>query len=135
MLVTLRQKLLSDGDVVAQVGTRVYPLTLPESYILPAITIQQISGERDYSFDTASEGQHRSLTFQVNCCAATYQESTELAAAVIAATSNYQGTFNGVNIRNIQIENENDLDGIEADSIKQTLYVRALDVLFQYMES
>ena len=131
MTTTLRQLLLSDPAIVGLVGQRVYPLRLPEGYTTPAITLQLVTKDRDYSMDVTSEGAHRSHTYQLNCCADTYLQAVELADAVIAKISNYQNSFNGVDIRNIEVQNETDLDGIEAESKAQTMYVRALDILIQ----
>ncbi len=42
----VRAWVLGDPLIVAQVGTRVYPVKLPQTVTYPAITIQQISGVR-----------------------------------------------------------------------------------------
>lgn len=42
----IRAYVLGDGALAAQLGTRVYPVKLPQTVTYPALTIQRISGVR-----------------------------------------------------------------------------------------
>lgn len=79
----LYSELTTDVDVAALVSTRVYPLTLPQGYTLPAITYQRVSTERLRDL-TGSSGWVMAR-FQIDCWAASYSAARGLADKVRAA--------------------------------------------------
>lgn len=118
----LRSYLINHPSVGSLVGTRVYPLTLPQGVVLPAITYQQISGPREQAYDGPSALAHP--RFQLDCWAETYGEAVGLARAVRQALDGYQGLMGGVAVRDVVIDNE--LDGYEPET---ALWRRTIDVI------
>ena len=69
-----------DAAVTTHVGTRIYPLVLPQKPTLPAITFQRVSNVRINSFD-AGGGIDNPL-LQVDSWAATRKAARELAMEI-----------------------------------------------------
>lgn len=101
--------LSGDGTVAALVGTRIYPLVVPQDVALPAISYQKISGVREYAHD-APLG-FASVRIQVNCVDDDYDGAKALAAAVRGAMSGYSGTATGLDIHAMFMDNEVDSYG------------------------
>ncbi len=113
--------LTGDATVAALVGTRISPNIIRQGTAMPAVTYQQISGQRDHTLDGASgfvEGR-----FQVNCWAKTYAETRELADAVRDALDDYStGT-----IQAIHLEDEGDIPTLMGGVDKIRRYGKRLD--------
>jgi hypothetical protein len=69
--------------VSAIVGTRVYPLVLPQKAALPAISYLRVSGAQELSLSGHSGLE--SPRIQIDCWATTYAQAKALSAAVQAA--------------------------------------------------
>lgn len=95
------------------VDNRIYPIVLPQGPLLPAVTYQRVSGEREETHDGPS-GLARPR-FQVSCWAQilpgvnAFDQARAVAEQVRLALDGYQGTAGGVQIEVIQLENEVDL--------------------------
>lgn len=70
--------------VAALVGTRVYPVRVPQGKPLPAVAYQQIGGT---SKPCDSYGRYR---YQLSCFADTYTSVVQLSSAVEQALSGYE---------------------------------------------
>lgn len=103
----LRTVLTGNGTVSGLVGTRIYPLVLPQGVTLPAIAYQRISGVREHTHDKT--GDLARPRFQWTCVATTYSSAKALANAVRAALDNYRATASTVVIEAIYVENEIDV--------------------------
>lgn len=79
----IHRRLAQDGAVVDLIGTRIYPLFLPQNGLLPAVTYIRISGVRVGSLSGA--GPLSNQVFQIDCWAKSYGAAMELGAAVRAA--------------------------------------------------
>ena len=76
--------LKADPQVVALIGTRIYPIRdLPQAPTLPALTYQRITRVGDPLLD--SPGHMEDVRLQVNCLAPTFGAVRTLANAVQAA--------------------------------------------------
>ena len=85
----LRAILTGDGAVTALVGTRVYPLEVPQDGTLPAIVYQELrTGVR-----VASDGPtgQRETRFLLSLWSESYSGLKTLQAAVLDALSGYAG--------------------------------------------
>lgn len=71
------------SGVSAIVGSRVYPIILPQKTTLPAITYLRVSGAQEISLSGHSGLE--SPRIQVDCWATSYAQAKSLAAAVQAA--------------------------------------------------
>ena len=76
--------LTTDAGVSALVGSRVYPLYLPQDPTLPAVTYQQISRVRRSERSTVSR-----VRVQFDCWAQTYREARQLADTLRPALDGY----------------------------------------------
>lgn len=89
----MREEMLADATIAALVVAdgkkRIYPEELPQDPILPAITITELSGPRDYSND-GDTGWVDGL-FQVVCFGSTHKDTKALADAVVKLLSGFSG--------------------------------------------
>ena len=81
------------AELVALVGTKVYPLVLPQDVALPAVTYQRISDPPEHAMGTDAAIYHP--RYQINCWANTYTGVQALAAQVKAALRDYTSSAMG----------------------------------------
>lgn len=86
----VRTYLLADSAVTALIADRVYPLQLPQSAALPAVTYQRVSGTEGITYDGPS-GLGRSR-LQFDCWATTYGSVVEVFSAIKSALRAYPET-------------------------------------------
>jgi hypothetical protein len=80
----LKTALTNISGMGALVSTRIYPVFLPQTPTLPAISFQRISNTGQYG--TSDRKQSR---WQINCWASTHVGATAVAAAVKAGLEEY----------------------------------------------
>jgi hypothetical protein len=116
-----------DDDCAAQLGTRVYPLMIPQNAALPAVCYQTITTQRAYS------QQGPALTpaarIQITVKAASYDNAVVVANLIRNLLEGYKDTSANVDIQGVFLENE--YDGFNLDS--KSFTVRQ-DYRFQYYE-
>ena len=83
--------LVANNGVHALVGGRIYPLLLPETPTLPAVTYQVISTVPVYSLDGAAGAQKVRIEF--NAWANTYGECKQVSAAIRTTLESYRGAL------------------------------------------
>lgn len=98
--------LTEDSGVSALIGTRVYPLVIPQNATLPTVVYQEISSVLTHQMRPMI-GLTRAR-YQFWCWAATYTGADALAEAVRLALDGYSGTANNVRIDSIQLQDESD---------------------------
>jgi hypothetical protein len=98
-------RLTGNSEVAALVGTRVYPLHLPQAPTYPAIAYSRISTVEAHTHDRA--GGLSESRLQVDCLAANYAGARALAGAVRGALDGWVDRDN--NIMACLLENEFDL--------------------------
>ena len=98
--------LQADGTVSGLVGTRIYPLQIPQEASLPAIAYQRISGRATYTQGGDSGPEWARI--QLTCHGATYSAVKALAAAVRAALSGATGAMDDVTVQGTFVENDRD---------------------------
>lgn len=76
----LRQLLLSDPTVSGLIGTRIYPLVIPQDAQLPAIAYQKISGVQVHTHTGAHKPER--MLVQLTCAAKTYSDIKTLQDAL-----------------------------------------------------
>jgi hypothetical protein len=130
---------LSDGlyahlSAVLSVGDRVYPLTLPQGAILPAVVYQLVGGEgplhshadaHDGSAPPASSYQRSRV--QLGCWADSARGAELLAAEVERAVDGFTGTWGAVPVALALVELS--LDGLRPDVGR---YRRIVDVVVHW---
>jgi hypothetical protein len=87
----LRAYLLGQPDVATLIGTRMYPMRLPQGVTMPAVTYNRIFGTSEYGHDGAAHlGRGR---IQLDCWADTYEDMVNLAEACRVALTGYVGAM------------------------------------------
>lgn len=129
MEAALFKHLSTQAGVTALVGTRIYPLVLPQNVAYPAIRYQRISTPRVYSKSGPSGDSRPRL--QIDCWALTYGDAKRLADAVETAMKGFAGTHNGHRVASVVCDDEQ--DGYEPDPAPP-VYRRTLDFLIWYEE-
>jgi hypothetical protein len=90
----LYTRLTTDIGVAALVGTRVYPLILPQDPILPAVVYRRISTGEFHTHDEA--GGLRESRVQVDCLAQTYAGAKQIATAVLSSLNGWLDRDNDI---------------------------------------
>ena len=103
---TLRLKLVADSTVTNLVGSRIYPLTLPQGVTLPAIRYQRITGTSDPHLGGTTG--LAVATIQFDCVGTTYAKAEQVRDAVRESLEAYRGTVNGVKITSVRATNHSD---------------------------
>jgi len=115
--------LTTDAGVVALVGSRVYPLVVPQDATLPAIAYQQISGPRDHTHSGPS-GLVRAR-MQLTFVGSSYSEAKAVADAARAALDGFAGQMGSVTVGGAFLDNERDQwsQGFELPNVQQDYMV------------
>lgn len=115
------------NSTVAAITTRCYPVTLPQSPMLPLVLYTKVTGERDHHLKGASGMAYP--RFQVEAWANTYAGAKTLASAIRNALDDYHGTVGTVDIRSILIQSERDTyeDAVECHRVIMDFMVRHIE--------
>lgn len=103
----LFQKLSTTSAITAIVGSRIFPVFLPEKTVLPAIVFLRVSTTGAAISHTKSSGKLTS-NFEVGCYGKDIQVAKNLAKLVRSALSGFSGTVAGIVIHRAEVENEFD---------------------------
>jgi hypothetical protein len=100
--------LKSDSTVASLCSTRIYPMLLPESPVLPSVTFQTISSVSQYTNDG-----HTGFTktrLQIDVWGSTYLAVKTLSEAIRKVLEDYTGVLSdGTSVHNISRDNSTDL--------------------------
>ena len=118
--------ILSDTtEITDLVSTRIYPSIIPQKAELPAISYQQIFGDRLHTMDGA-DGLVNAL-YQINCRAQSYDQLQELVNAVRKACDDYDDTLDGTKINVMRLTAQRDMIDMTEDVMQTKRYGRSLD--------
>lgn len=112
----IRTFLLADASIAAAVGTRVYPIALPQKPTLPAIRYNTIS-----SFETSSTPGVRGLIrprIQFDSYGTTYAAARALAELLRDRLSNYRGAAGSATVQGAFFVNESEVFDPEQKAYK-----------------
>ena len=129
----LGDALFTHLSAVLSVGDRVYPLTLPQGAVLPAVVYQLVGGEGPlHSHGDAHDGDGAGASFQrsrvqLGCWADSARGAELLAAEVEAAVDGFSGAWGSVPIASALVDTA--IDDWRPDVGR---YRRILDVLVQW---
>jgi hypothetical protein len=120
--------LTGDSDVSALVGTRVYPVNIPQNPTYPLVSFSRVSGNRVASMSGASS--ISMPRFEIGCFADTYSAVKTLAGKVRSVLFGYSGTIAGVIVYSVLLESDTDnyQEGIDK-------YMISNDYFFHHKES
>jgi hypothetical protein len=100
-------RLTTFAEVSNLVGTRVYPVFLPEKTTMPAIVFRRVSTNGAFVSHSGTSGTLTS-EFEVESYAKEVSVAKSLATAVRKAFSGFSGTVAGVTIYRASVDNEYD---------------------------
>ena len=127
-------KLSGDPSVSALVGSRIYPVRMPDNAIagglLPCITYQRIATVRQHTLDRPST--IAESTFAIECWGRPTQsivESKLIARAVQRAIDGFRGSILGIDVFGVLSQNESDQYEDEVD-----LYRTSQDYVIYHAE-
>ena len=93
--------LSQNTSISALIGSRIYPVLLPEDSTLPAMTYHVIGGA---SMPTLSTSGMQRMRMQFDCWGQTYDDAATLRSTLISALNGYQGTLSdGTNLQFAQL--------------------------------
>jgi len=107
--------------LIALVGSRIYPLVMPQNPTYPAVVYSRVS--RVYEKDLLGTAWNQSRV-QFSVYAKEYLEAKRVAEQLRAAFRDYKGEINGINVMLADVTNEIDL--YEPD---KALYHVLVDIL------
>lgn len=113
------------AELSALIGTRLYPVLIPQEVAEPAVAYQVITGLPTRSHTGYSN--HQATRIQFTCQAGSYSQAKAVSKAVRHCWESFRGTVSGILIGGAFVENEFDT-GPEAA-------VRRLDVRIRHDES
>ena len=116
--------LAADSGLSALVGTRIYPLLLPQEPTLPAVVYQRISTNPLGHSNDGPDHLVR-VRMQFRCHAATLLAAKGVADAVRAALDGYSGTMGTVDVKGVFRVDEGDDDEPETAtfSVRADYYI------------
>jgi hypothetical protein len=109
----------------ALIGTRLYPLNLPQNPTYPAATYQRITSQLTTT-GQSEPGDLEDALYQFDAYATSHSGAKALAGALRADLSGYKGDMGGVEVDAIHFQNEYDFWGAEAGVWRVTLEFRFL---------
>ena len=110
-------KMEADQDIYSLVGTRIYPLLIPQTAPLPAIAYQKVSAAQSAAHNGSSHLARSRM--QLTLVAETYADVKELATAVRACWHAFKGMVGYFEIQAAFVESESDAEN-EGRSLQAT---------------
>jgi hypothetical protein len=112
-------RLRTEAATAALLGSRIYPLVLPQAPMLPALAYTRISqGEQ---FTSNGPSGLRRVRIQLDCYAETYDAARALADAVRNALNGWRDLSLGVQVAKLAPDSEQDLHEDEVGSYRVTM--------------
>lgn len=117
-------RLEADAGVSALVGTRIYPLNLPQAASLAgdSLTYEVISNIEDENLSGPAD--RESPRVRVHCWSTTFAGAVALATAVRAALVGFRGTMGSTPVGMIAFETSTDLYEDQPDTYRRILDFR-----------
>ncbi len=119
----LRAWALADPTLAGLIGTRFYPMDLPQTPTLPACTYFRVSRAKK------DEIPYSTVRIQVTCWATTHDGARALADAFIAAATARKGTSAGCDVKYASLANETTMHDAQTG-----YYAVPVDVKVTYKE-
>jgi len=88
----IRTKLLANTTLAGYIGTRIYPVYLPQDSAFPAITYQQIVNPEHHDIDVASP------TYQFSVFALTFANMKAIVSEIYTALQREKGTWSTLTV-------------------------------------
>jgi len=102
----LRTHLLADGPVAALIGTRMYPLILPQNPTYPCLTYEIVSDIPHRAL--AGDSDRERVRVRIHCWASTYTGAIDLATKVRTSVADHSGLMGTTAVSSVKFETWND---------------------------
>jgi hypothetical protein len=129
----LTSYLLANGDIASLVGTRVYPVLIPQRAALPLLVYQVISDMPDYHL--RGESGLTVARIQIDCVAATYSQVKTLAQYVRLACGGYRGQLGTVAVEWMNAEQFSDMPAEPRSGEQETIYRVIVEIRVAYQQT
>lgn len=123
--------LTTEAPIAGVVGTRVYPLQLPQNSTLPAITYMVTSGDPTHCM--GEDSGVAAVCFQLDIWTESYADALDVFRRLKDAIDMYAGTVAGVDIQNLAVTNWMDVD--DPEPMEPKIYHRSIDIDVDYVIS
>ncbi len=123
LLVDSRTFLLANTALAALIGTRIYPLQLPQNAVLPAVVQQTVSDVHE--LHQSGPAGYPTARVQYDCWGASYLSARAVAAALRMAVDGTYGAMGTMNVWAARVGNMIDL--LDAETKRYRVLV---DVLY-----
>lgn len=131
----VRTFLLTQSSVTDLVGTRIYPMQLPQNAQLPAIVYRRITTGHEETID-GSKGGLADARVQYDCYAVTHDQAHDVAEALrLSGILDLHGVTNSVDFRGVRLSSGLRMeDDSPTDGSAEWRYWASQDYQFFYLE-
>ncbi len=126
------EKLCSNSSISQYVGSRIYPIILPEDAPLPAIVYTPVLA----NYDSALQGDtgYVRQTIQFVCHDKTYKKARELSRKVKKVFQDLHGDMCGLNIQAVFIKSDYEYNGNTSLKFDINEYMASIEFEFHFNE-
>lgn len=125
--------LKADAAIAAIVGTRIYPVPLPQGKLPPYLLYQR--RDTEHTTDLRGSSGLRRTEFQLDCYAVDSAVADMLAEAVRNSLDNWRGTWSGTRVRHVLVEKIADTMTDDIDGGEEVLHRITLDIIVWHDET
>lgn len=111
----LRTYLLADSTISNLIGTRMYPVVLPQSPTYPAVSYSTISAQRGHNMQ-APDGL-AAQRIQVDAWALTYAQARSLSDAIRNRIDSFRGSMGSTKVQGIFFDTERHLNEQDGSTV------------------
>jgi hypothetical protein len=98
--------LMADGDVADLIGSRLYPLRVPQDVVLPAVVYQVITDIEEHTHDGPSGLVQARM--QMTYHGSTYSEAKSVKDAILASIDGFSGTMGSTAVASVESQAASD---------------------------
>lgn len=125
--------LIGQSTITALVGTRVYPLHLPQNPTLPALTMEQTQAEYEYCITGSANW--AAPTIRISVYSESLPEIATIAEALRNVLQGYKGTMGAIRIHYCTLTNTEDEAFTPDDASDYWIYARHSDYQMKHTET
>ena len=128
----LYKYLTSNEEITSLVGTKIYPMQLPQNVTLPAITYTLVLA----NYDSALQGDtgYTRQTIQLVTHAKTYKEARTISRLVKKKIQDLHGDMSGLFIEAVFIKSDYELSSNTSSKFAVDEYMSSIEFDFHYNE-
>jgi hypothetical protein len=115
---SIYSKLSGNGTIAGLVGTRIWPVKMPDNPGFPCISFNRQSTIRDQTL--AGRVSYCNVILQIDSWAETFDVCNSLASTIFALLEGFRGTILGIDIQGILSQNEVDLYDDDAQIFRRS---------------